>query len=131
VRSFDEGDIPFTMKYRLDQGKFKDCLVIWVTRDFLRAALEILKTETSEIRFLEMPPPLTKHIGGFGVAEHPSDGSSLGARFAELIWTSSKTADLTQVEESLVAGGLNLDKPWTLEPKNSIRSWEQEVDHGF
>jgi hypothetical protein len=129
--SFDEEKIPFTMKYRLDQGTFKDCFVIWVTRDFLQAAMKIVQRETSKARFVEVPPPLTKRIGSVGLAEHPSDGSSLGAKFAELIWTLSKTVDQTRIEGALLAGGMNLDKPWILDATSSSRSWEQEIDHDF
>jgi hypothetical protein len=127
--SFDNGDIPFTMKYRIDRGSFKDCFVIWVTRDFLIATLKTIKRETAEVRFVELPPPLTKRVGNVGVAEHPSDGSSLGAKFAEHIWTASKTAGLAQVEEFDLASGLNLEKPWILDPGIFIRSWEQEIEH--
>lgn len=114
---------PLTLKFRRQDGVFKDSMVVWIYQSYLSEFLEIQESIFDTVQFLIEPPPLTFHRSGIGYAEHPRSGNSLGWSYCELIWELHKTGRIDALEGQLRERGFCADTPWLLDENSNMRSW--------
>ena len=125
---FESASLEFTMKYRRSEGEFADAIVIWVDARRLKIAVSLVLDAVRSSSFLRTPPPLTRWVRGIGLAEHPSDGSSIGDNYARLLWIISKTTPASEYETKLIAEGINVKSPWRLNARKESTDWEMLVE---
>lgn len=112
--SFDSQAIPFVMKARKFDGIFTDHFVIWMNENFLREALECLKSLVANQEFSIQPPPGTIHHWGLGFAESPSSGESLGWQICQAIWAATQLGWQEEGEKVFAKFGIIPEAPWLL-----------------
>lgn len=118
---------PLTLKFRRQDGIFRDSIVIWIYQSYLSEFLEIQERIFDKVQFLVEPPPLTLQHSGIGYAEHPKSGSSLGLLYCELIWELHKTDRLDVLEDQLRERGFCPEMPWLLDENSNMRFWTSLV----
>jgi len=114
-----------TLKQRRSLGQASDSMVLWVPEYQCSRLLSLLIS--MELAFAAKPPPLTFEYKGFGLADHPEDGKSLGMLFSDFLWGFAKGAYIGTLESEAKKLGLNLDDPWILDARSSSGEWQRRV----
>lgn len=124
---FEFNQIECTLKYRRQNGTFSDALVIWVSEPNLHASLKIVQSLVKKSEYLCAPPPLSKHIFGLGITDHPRQGDSYGWLVSEILWAASKINSASFIRESFENLHINLERPWLMYRENSEDSWDMQL----
>lgn len=114
-----------TLKQRRSSGQASDSMVLWVPEYQCSRLLRLL--DSMKLTFAAKPPPLTFEYEGFGLADHPEDGKSLGMLFSDFLWGFVKGAYCGTLEKEAEKLGLSLDEPWVLDGRASDGEWQRRV----
>ena len=125
MKAFDDNFISATLKFRRQNGVFRDNLVIWLDERQLYIALPLVQELLENLVPSAEPPPLTKHFGNIGIAEHPTSGQSLGWMFSEIVWTSSKSNYYESLDYELGIHGISPTHPWIIGENDRGRNWTE------